>query len=157
MLTKVNTSWLEADISFFPFFKKETVDYKKYLPKTVCEKNIVGVASLPPYFPNRLNFFKENGKTYFGKNKPLVFSFFDYPLLEETTLDEYWNQIMLTSQKEDCPSVWILAPNELCDFLFKIHIREESENFYLHGTEKENDCYFAVEYIAGKIDLHFLF
>ncbi len=157
MLTKLNTSWLEADISFFPFFKKETVDYRKYLPKTVCEKNIVGVASLPPYFANRLKFFKENGKTYFGKNIPVVFSFIDYPFLEKMTLDEYWSQVMLMSQKEDRPRVWILGPNELCDFLLKIHVREESENFYFHEPEKECSRYFAVEHIESKTDLHFLF
>ena len=157
MLTKANTNWLKADIVFFSFLKKETVDYKKYLPKTVYERNIVGVAKLPPYFSNRLGFFNEQGQTFFCSNIPLVFSFLNYPQLDKTTIAEYWNQVMSTSQSGVCPRVWILAPKELCEFLLEVQIRESNENFCFYEPEEEKDRYFAIEDIGKKIDVHFLF
>ena len=149
-------SMLEADICLFPFFKKTAVDYEKFLPSEVQRESIAGVANLPPYFPNRLGFFNKYGKTFFGKNIPLVFSFLDYPELEKTTVDKFWDQVMLISQKGDCPRVWILAPGDLCKYMMSTYVKETS-GFYLHWPDKEVNHYFSIANNGGKINAHFLF
>jgi hypothetical protein len=149
-----------ADIALFPLFDKNGIEYKKFISKEVSEWDIIGVASLPPFFLNRLNFYDENGKTYFkdkGKEVPVVISSINYEQLEKTTVSEFWNQCMMVAHKGVRPRIWILAPDDVCKYIISQYIGEETAGFYLHNEDTEINLYYAIEKIGSTIKAHKMF
>ncbi len=149
-------SLLQADIAFFPMEDKASIDYQRFLSKNINPQRIIGVATLPPFFSNRLGFFNEKGQTFFCKNIPLAFSFIENSDLEKITVSEYWSQVMLLSQKGNRPRIWILSPTELCRYLMSSYIKDV-DGFYLHEKEAPDNHYYAIERNGDKVYAHFLF
>ncbi|MEK7070301.1 MAG: hypothetical protein AAB966_00680 [Patescibacteria group bacterium] len=147
--------WTEADIALFPLVEKPVFEYEKILPKHILKQNVVGVSNLPPYFANRLDFFNENGKTFFAKNVPLVFSLLAPTDIEREPISEYWSQLMMVARKGVCPRIWAIAPELVCKYIMSNCVGE-TNGFYYHEPKQVENHYYAITN-AGQMKTHLLF
>lgn len=146
---------VEADIALFPLLEKPIFEYEKLLPEHVLKQNVIGVSNLPPYFSNRLIFFNENNKTFFGKNIPLVFSLLTPEDIERDTISEYWSHLMMVARKGIYPRIWAIAPELACKYIMRNCVGE-TNGFYYHEPKQVENHYYAITN-EGEVKTHFLF